>query len=291
MAPLPVSTDLQLDWLRSFVAIVDGGTLSAAAPRVFRSQGAVSVQLAKLEQAVGQALVQRGPRRATPTAAGLTLLEYARRMLALSQEALAALGSHRLSGRVRAGVPDDYAAPYFAPVLSAFAERHAGVHVELFCEQSTRLVPRLQRGELDLAIVSRPRAGYGQRLFTEPLVWVGAPQHRAWLRTPLPVACYEAGSLARKAALQALKARGMAHRIAYDSASLVGQLAAVEAGLAIAVLTRCSVPPHLQVLGARQGLPALAPMEVVVVRSRAARGNPAVEAMHQAVVDQLARPA
>jgi len=226
MPDLPASADLQLDWLRSFVAIVDGGTLSAAAPRVARSQGAVSVQLAKLEAAVGRPLVQRGPRRATPTAAGLVLLDYARRMLALNQEALAELGSQRLSGRVRAGVPDDYAAPYFVPVLAAFAERHAAVHVELFCEQSTTLVPRLQRGELDLAIVSRPRAGYGQLLFSEPLVWVGAPQHRAWQRSPLPIACYEAGSLARKEALLALKTRGIAHRIVYDRASLAGQLAA-----------------------------------------------------------------
>jgi DNA-binding transcriptional LysR family regulator len=283
--------DLRLDWLRAFVAIVDSGSLSAAAPHVHRSQGAVSVQLAKLEGAVGQPLVRRGARRAEPTAAGAELLGYARRMLALNVEALSSIGTHRLTGRLRAGVPDDYAAPYFAPVLQAFAAMHEAVHVELLCEQSTALIPKVQNGDLDLAIVSRHRANYGTRLFSEPLVWVGAPQHGAWRRTPLPVACYESGSMARKAALQALNAAGIAHRVVYDSASLVGQLAAVDAGLAVAVLTRCSVPAHLAVLGRKHGLPALSAMEVAVLRSRASKANAVVDAMHAAVLQQLARTA
>lgn len=286
------AADLQLDWLRSFVAIVDSGSLSAAARRVHRTQGAVSVQLAKLEAATGQALIHRGPRRATPTPAGQELLGHARRMLELQAEALAALGAgERLTGRVRVGVPDDYAAPYFAPVLRAFVSMHASVHLELVCEQSTALLPRLQRGELDLAIASRPpnRPNLGQALFDEPLVWVGARPHGAWRRTPLPVACYEAGSLARKEALAGLRAAGIAHRIVYDSASLVGQLAAVDAGLAVAVLTRCSVPAHLAVLGAAEGLPPLGVMHVVVARSARSRDEAAVTALESTVLQQLAR--
>ena len=280
---------LQLDWLRALVAIIDSGSLSAAALQVHRSQGAVSVQLAKLEQATGQKLVHRGPRRSAPTAAGLQLLGYARQILALHTEAFAAMGAGQLTGRVRVGVPDDYAAPYFTPALQAFARTHNAVHVELSCEQSSALIPKVQSGEIDLAIVSRHRAHYGTLLFEEPLVWVGSSRHTAWRRNPLSVALYEAASFAHKEAVRALQANGITHRIAYNSASLAGQITAVDSGLAVAVLTRCSVPTHLLVLGPKQGLPALKSVNVVAVRSKASAGNPVVDAMYDTVVQTLRR--
>ena len=280
--------DLQLDWLRAFVTVVDAGTLSAAAPLLHRSQSAVSSQLQKLEEALGHAVLRRGPRHLALTPAGLELLGYARRILDLHGEALDALQGPQLRGRVRLGVPDDYAARYLTPVLSRFASRHAGVEIELFCEQSTVLIPRIARGELDLALVSRDRAGRGTLLFHEPLVWVGAAAHEVWRREPLPVAVYEAGSQARRDALAALTRQRRAHRVVYNSASLAGQLAAVEAGLAVAVLTRCSVPAGLQVLGEKQGLPDLPAMEVALLRSSASRRDAAVEALHELALRTLA---
>lgn len=283
--------DLQLDWLRAFVAVVDAGTLSAAAPRIHRSQSAVSMQLLKLEEAVGRPVLLRGPRHLELTATGVELLGYARRLLELHGEALAALHGPQLSGRVRLGVPDDYAARYLTPVLRNFAGRHAGVEIVLDCEQSTSLIPRVQRGELDLALVSRDRPTRGTLLFREPLVWVGAAAHEAWRRDPLPVAVYEPRSLARQAALAALAAQRRAHRVVYNSSSLAGQIAAVESGLAVAVLTRCSVPPGLMVLQQdRHGLPSLPAMEVSLLRSPASRRSPAVDALHDEALRTLSRP-
>ena len=99
-------------------------------------------------------------------------------------EALDALHGPQLRGRVRLGVPDDYAARFPTPVLRSFASRHASVEIELNCEQSTVLIPKVQRGELDLALVSRDRPQRGTLLFREPLVWVGAAQYEAWRREP-----------------------------------------------------------------------------------------------------------
>lgn len=281
------SNDLQLDWLRAFVAVVDSGSLTAAAPVVHRSQSAVSMQIRKLEDAVGRPVLSRGPRHLELTAVGRELLPHARRLLADHAEALLALQGRALAGRARLGVPDDYAARYLTPVLKTFAARHAGVEIVLDCEQSTSLIPRVQRDELDLALVSRPRPNLGTLLFHEPLVWVGAPAFEAWRRDPLPVAVYEPGSLARRDAVQALADLRRPYRIVYNSSSLAGQLAAVESGLAVAVLTRCSVPPSLEILGERHGLPALTTMEVAVVRSKASRRNPAVDALHEQIVQTL----
>ena len=80
------ATDLQLDWLRAFVAVVDAGSLTAAAPHVHRSQSALSMQLKKLEDAVGRAVLTRGPRHLELTPTGVELLGYARRMLELHAE-------------------------------------------------------------------------------------------------------------------------------------------------------------------------------------------------------------
>ncbi len=284
------AADLQLDWLRAFVAVVDAGSLSAAAPVVHRSQSAVSMQLAKLEQAVGRPVLLRGPRQMQLTPVGAELLEYARRMLDVHAQALTALRGPQLSGRVVLGVPDDYAEKYLTPVLRSFANRHAAVEIDLHCEQSTALIPRVLRGELDIALVSRDRQRRGTLLFDEPLAWVAAEPFETWRRDPLPIAVYESGSQARRDALAALDAQRRSYRIVYNSASLAGQLAAVHSGLAVAVLTRCSVPPDLLVLQQKHGLPALGAMQVAVIRSKASKGHGAVDAMHTQMLQTLSRP-
>ena len=280
-------TDLQIDWIKCFLAVVDTGSLTAAAPEVHRSQSAVSMQLKKLEAALGCSLLIRGPRKLELTPQGQRLLGYARRMHELHAEVLDEFHGQRVSGSVRLGVPDDYAAKYLTPVLQRFAPRHGGVEIELLCEQSTALIPRVERGELDLALVSRDHARRGTWLFHEPLVWVGAPQFETWRKDPLPIAVYEDASLAKRNALAALGKQGRRFKVVYNSSSLAGQIAAVESGLAVAVLTQCSAPAHLQVLGSEHGLGPLAPMEVAVYRSRASKGNAAVESLRKVLIQTL----
>ncbi len=279
--------DLQMDWLRCFVAVIDAGSLSGAAGEVNRSQSAVSMQLKKLEAALGHRLVERGTRTLALTAEGQKLLGYARRILDLQAEAHVALNGDELRGVVRLGVPDDYAAKYLTPVLKRFAPRHSGVEIVLNCEQSTALIPRVAAGDLDLALISRDHARRGTLLFHEPMVWVGAPQFELWRRDPLPIAMYEDSSLARRSALNALALQGRKHRVVYNSSSLPGQIAAVESGLAVAVLTQCSAPPHLQILGSQHGLGPLEPMEVAVYRSKASRGSKAVDSLYGLLVNTL----
>jgi DNA-binding transcriptional LysR family regulator len=283
------ASDLQLDWLRAFVAAVDAGSLTAAGRLVHRSQSALSMQIAKLEQAVGRPVLVRTPRRLDLTTAGRELLGHARRLIAQHDEAVQALQREAIRGRLTVGVPEDYAQPYLTPVLREFARRHAGVELTLVCQQSTVLIPRVLRGEIDIAVVTRDRAGRGRALFEEPLVWAGAPRFEAWRASPLPIAVYEQGSSARRAALAALGAQRRPYRIVCDSASPAGMLAAVDSGLAVALFSRCSVPPTFELLGERQGLPALPVQNVVLLRSRASAGAPAADAMEDQVMQTLAR--
>lgn len=279
--------ELQTDWLKCFVAAVDAGSLSSAAPQIHRSQSAVSMQIKKLESAVGSPLLVRGPRQLQLTHEGQVLLGYARRLLDLHAEAQAALQGEAVSGLVRLGVPDDYASRYLTPVLKRFAPRHGGVEIQLDCEQSTALIPRVVSGELDLALVSRDHARRGTLLFHEPMVWVGSPQFEVWGRNPLPIAVYEESSLGRRSAIQSLALQGRPYKVVYNSSSLAGQIAAVESGLAVAALTQCSAPPQLQVLGLEHGLGPLEPMQVAVYRSRASQSSKAVDSLYRMLVQTL----
>lgn len=279
--------DLQIDWLKCFVAVVDAGSLSAAAPQVHRSQSAISMQLKKLEAALGCQLLLRGPRQHQITPQGQLLLGYARRMLDVHGQVQAAFHGEELTGRIRLGVPDDYAARYLTPVLRRFAPHHGAVEIELICEQSTALIPRVERGDLDLALVSRDHPRHGTLLFHEPMVWVGADSFQLWRRDPLPIAVYEDASLARRSAIHSLALQGRRYKVVYNSSSLAGQIAAVESGLAVAVLTQCSAPAHLRILGRDEGLGPLEPMEVAVYRSRASHGAKAVDSLHDLLIKTL----
>jgi len=279
--------DFQIDWLKSFVAIVDTGSLSNATMSVHRSQSAISMQLKKLENAAGCKLLVRGSRHSELTSEGQTFLGYARRILDLHSEAQAAFHGEELVGQVKLGVPDDYAAKYLTPVLKNFAPRFGGVEIELYCEQSTSLIPRIENNDLDLVLVSRDNPNRGTLLFHEPMVWVGASQFEMWRRDPIPIAVYESTSLAKKSAINSLALQGRRYKVVYNSSSLAGQIAAVESGLAIAVLTQCSVPPHLDILGKEHGLGPLEPMEVAVYRSKKSQGSKAVDYLHDLLVKTL----
>jgi len=285
-----MAAPLDLNLLKTFVAVVESGSLSNAAPRVGRSQSAVSMQMQRLEEMVGNQLLVRGPRTVTPNAIGEDFLIYARRLLKLSNEAWASVTRPKETGSVRLGVPDDYAAFLLPPVLSRFAEDHPLVTVELICEQSTALVKTLAEGRLDLAIVTRLPDQPLDVIRLERFVWVASPNHVAWQADPLPVALFEPGCAARMNVLQALGDADRSYRCTYSSASLLGLIAVVQAGLAVAGLAQRSVPQSLRIIGANEGLPALPDLEVGVLRNPLST-TPAVDRLHDFLRRDLAQQA
>ena len=285
-----MAAPLDLNLLKTFVAVVESGSLSNAAPRVGRSQSAVSMQMQRLEEMVGTQLLVRGPRTVTPNAIGEDFLIYARRLLKLSDEAWASVTRPKETGSVRLGVPDDYAAFLLPPVLSRFAAEHPLVTVELICEQSTALVKTLAEGRLDLAIVTRLPEQALDVIRLERFVWVASPNHVAWQSDPLPVALFEPGCAARMNVLQALGDADRSYRCTYSSASLLGLVAVVQAGLAVAGLAQRSVPPSLRIIGGNEGLPVLPDLEIGILRNPLST-TPAVERLNDFLRRDLAQQA
>ncbi|PXW23480.1 LysR substrate-binding domain-containing protein [Paraburkholderia caballeronis] len=273
---------LDLDVLAMIVAIADAGSFVRGAALVHRSQSALSMQVRALEASLGKTLFVRGKRSVSPTPDGHTLIAYARRMLALRDEAWASLAHPEVKGRVSIGVPDDYASSLLPPVLRKFSASWPKVEIQVIGLPSSALAPLLKDNKIDLACVTRQRGLPGEFVRLEPMVWAGPPAaatptataasgREIWRERPLPVALFGAGSVARANAIHALERAKIAYRTSYESPSLMGLCSMVAAGLAIAPLARCAVPDAFVTLGRAHGLPTLPELEVVLARS--ARSN------------------
>ncbi|MEL6959512.1 MAG: LysR family transcriptional regulator [Pseudomonadota bacterium] len=181
--------NLDLTALRSFVTVADAGGVTKAAGLLNLTQSAVSMQLKRLEEGLGVALLDRSSRQIGVTSEGQQMLSYARRMLALNDEALQKLTAEDYEGEITLGVPHDIIYPYIPPVLRQFAQAFPRMQIKLVSEPTRKLREMFGRGECDLILTTEEHPGPGgEVLVTLPLVWVGAVGGSAWKQRPLPVA-------------------------------------------------------------------------------------------------------
>lgn len=251
---------LDLDLLKTLVAIAETGNFSAAAAVVHRTPSAVSMQVKKMEDLVGRPVFTRDSRSVALTADGAFLLEHGRRMLALNRDAVARFVQPDVEGVVRLGAPDDVAERFLADMLRRFADSHPQVTVNVTVDGTDRMIDMLRRGSLDLALISC-EAGYddagSEVMYREQLVWAACRGGVAAEKTPLPVSVWEEGCAWRKAALTQLDAQGTPWRVAFQSAHISGQRAAVMADLAVAPIPVSSLGGDIIEAPARFGLPKL----------------------------------
>ena len=236
--PLPL---LDLDVLRTFVAIAETGSFTTAANAVFRTPSAVSMQIKKLEDILGRSVFSRDARSVSLTTDGEMLLGYARRMLAINREAVSKFIIPDIVGVVRLGSPDDYGERVLPHVLKRFAQSHPSIAVDVTIDQSINLRRRMDDRALDITLMTnsyKNSAPGAEVLLTEPIVWAGAKGGCAHMREPLPVSIWEEGCAWRAGALDALGREGRNYRVAYMSAHTAGQRAAIMADLAVAPLPK-----------------------------------------------------
>jgi len=253
--PMPL---LELDVLRTFVAIAETGSFTAAANTVFRTPSAVSMQIKKLEEVIGRPVFSRDARSVTLTTDGEILLTYARRLLALNREAVSKFVLSEISGVVRLGSPDDYGERVLPSVLKRFARSHPSIAVDVVIDVSTNLRRRIANRQLDITLLTCTDAASdptAEILLSEPIVWAGAKGGCAHLRDPLPLSLWEEGCSWRAAALQALATTDRKFRIAYMSAYSAGQRAAILADLAVAPLPKSFLGPDMVELTTDDGMP------------------------------------
>ena len=145
---------IDIDQLRTFIAIAETGSFTRAADVVHKTQSAVSMQMKRLEERLARPIFARDGRASKLTEDGERLLDYARRIVKLNMEALAAFSDAELTGRVRMGVPDDYADRYLPEIMARFARTYPAVELTVTCEPSVDLIEQINTNDLDLAIVT-----------------------------------------------------------------------------------------------------------------------------------------
>ena len=246
---------LDLDLLRSFVSVVDAGGFTRAGERVHRTQSTVSQQIKRLEDTFGRPLLHRNGKRVALTEEGERLLSYARRILALAQEAHQVVAQSAGEGVVRLGLPEDFAASRLAQVLARFARSRRGARLDVRCDLSVRLRDDLDRGELDLILFKRDAGERGGiACWPERLSWIASRRRELDVRRdPVPLVVFPQGCLYRNRAIHALEAAGRAWYIAYTSPNFYGIQAAVSVGLGISILPRAAILADHRVLGAKEG--------------------------------------
>ncbi|MEM8789603.1 MAG: LysR substrate-binding domain-containing protein [Pseudomonadota bacterium] len=257
----PNTPILELDLLRTLVAIAETGNFSSAAQAVHRTPSAVSMQVKKMEDLLGRPLFLRDSRSVRLTADGEVLLEHGRRLLALNREVVSRFLSPDLTGEVRLGAPDDVAERFLPDMLRRFADTHPGVAVNVVIEGSADLVTLVAEGRLDMALVTCEADGKttaaAEILYRERLAWAALIGGVAAEQDPLPVSVWEEGCVWRDAGLRGLEAAGRAYRVAFQSAHISGQRAAILADLAVAPLPVSSLGGRIGVARPETGLPPL----------------------------------
>jgi DNA-binding transcriptional LysR family regulator len=249
--------NLDLTALRSFAAVAEAGGVTKAAAQLNLTQSAVSMQLKRLEESLGQALLDRSGRGIGLTAQGEQLLGYARRMLVLNDEAWGRMTNQAFEGEISIGVPQDIMYPHVPRVLQRFVQEYPRVKVMLQSELTIDLKAKFARSELDLILTTEPQldAG-GETLAQQPLVWVGAVNGQIWKARPL---CFGSTNrcLFRRSAIEALDQADLPWELAVESISCSSVEVSVIADLAVFVQLAGSIPAHCEEIRHGGALPEL----------------------------------
>lgn len=270
---------LDLRLLATFVQAAHSGTLSATAVQVGRTQSAVTMQIQRLEDALGgKSLLHRSGSGVRLTASGERFLAYAERILKMHDEAVSALSAKGLHGSITFGCPEDYLIAFFPTMLKGFGTLYPDVEIKVVSAPTVELQTLLNSRQIDLALISVPDASiFPDVVRQEPLVWVGSKPfldgHE--FDETIPLALPASNAMDHRAAVDAMARAGLRYKISYASNSLAGLIAVTRSGLAICVMTQEAVPSDLFILN--DPLPRLPALGIVIAFAETAR-SPAVDA-------------
>lgn len=253
-----MQSDLEIDLLRSFMAVASHLNFTKAAQSVSRTQSAVSLQIKRLEEIVGKPLFERTRQSVSITPTGEALKVYAKRILTANDTALSQIRHHEVEGRVRIGAPDDYAALVLPRILSIISKEHPRLQIEIVCENTPDLLNALNRSDLDIAIgVHTPDAVFGQIICYEPLHWVAAQGYVDDPTTSLSLALWPQGCASRIIAMEALKQTDRKWRVNLSTRNIELMEKILLDGSTLAIMEASCVPNSLKIVDGQIGLPPL----------------------------------
>lgn len=273
--------------LRTFVAVAETGSFTQAGLVLALSQPTVSQHVRKLETAAGRILVARDTRTVALTDNGEAMLGFARSILAAEDEAMSYFTGSAMRGRLRFGAADDLALTQLPGILRDFRQLYPQINLELTVSQSPALYRKLSAAQLDLIFIKQdPGTPEGRLVRRDRMVWVGHKSVTVDAAMPVPLIVYQSPSLSRSYAIRSLESVGRTWRITCNVREVNGVLAAVRAGIGIAVFPQSLIPGDLAQVSASVGLPELGDIDFSLLDNPGAARGP-VDALSNAI---LSRP-
>lgn len=266
--------NLDLDLLRTFVAVADLNTFAASAAAVCRTQSAVSQQMQRLEQLVGKELFARHGRNKLLTEHGIQLLGYARKILRFNDEACMSLMFSNLQGVLTLGASDESADTILPFLLNRISSVYPKLALDVSVKRNAFMVEMLKENEVDLVVTThRPGQFDSLTLRTSPTHWYCAAEYVLQKGEPIPLVLLDDPSPFRDMVLAALNEAGIPWRLAYVASTLPAVRAAVKAGLGVTARPVEMMSPDLRVLGQSEGLPSLPDTEYLLCHNAASNNE------------------
>jgi len=274
--------------LECFLAVAKTKSFSKAAAQIGRTQSAISQQILKLEKQLRKTLIIRGKSCAI-TFDGEVLLGYAQQISTLCLEVFDRFQEPELEGKVRFGLPEDFASLFLTEVLIKFTNIHPNILLDIECDLTLNLLQRFKNKELDLVLVkmnSPKEFSNGVEMWSEPLEWVGGDKNLLLCSDkPIPLVLSPQPCVYRKRAISSLKNFGESWRIVFSSHSFAGRIAAVKAGIGITVLPRNMIPHELSIIRSSKILPILDNAPISLIKHQCE--NAAINSFEKFILQKL----
>ncbi|WP_024275786.1 LysR substrate-binding domain-containing protein [Hyphomicrobium sp. 802] len=282
--------DLEIDLLRALVAVADGGSFTAAADTLGRTQSAVSQKIKRLEDLVGLPVIDRNSRILSLTATGAQLLVGARRLLELNDDIIRSLRAPISSGTLRVGICEDFVPHQLSRLLLRFQRLYPDVHLNINTSLTHELMEAFDNDSLDLVIGTKQFDDRGRIIWREPMVWFAADDFQFNLDRPVPLVLLREPCMYRDLMFSTLDAARQEWTIACTVSSLMGVQAAVEGGLGISLLGQSFIKSNMKILRVPDHWPPLPKTEIVVLGQDNARRDLA-QPLIQFLIDGMKAPA
>ena len=282
--------NLPMDLLRAFVSVAQLGSFTKAGEILGRSQPAVSLQIQRLEELVDESLLARNGKSLELTVEGQQLYTYANQILNLNDLALSELSKNIVSGKIRLGIPSEFATILLPKIVSRFAKAYPNITLEVNCELSKKLLSKAGKDSHDLilALEDNPSKTWSDLVKTDELVWVASAEHRIHKSPVVPLIAAAEGCIYRQRATALLDQIKQPWQIVYTIPDLSGIQQAIQEGLGVTVLAKSTVPESLRVLPPSARFPDLGKVGITLVASSRNKKNEAVHLLAEFLKTSLA---
>ena len=282
--------NLPMDLLRAFVSVAQLNSFTKAGEILGRSQPAISLQIKRLEELVDESLLARNGKNLELTEAGESLYDYANQILTLNDLAISQLTKSSIAGKIRLGIPSEFATVLLPKIVSRFAKAYPNVTLEVNCELSKHLLSKEGKASHDLilALEDKPSATGSDLVKTDELVWVASADHNVQKVSTVPLIAAAEGCIYRHRAIHVLDRSQQPWQIVYTNPDLTGIQYAIQEGLGVTVLAKSTVPENLKILTPSARFPDLGKVGISLICSSRNKKNKAVNLLIEFLRTSLA---